>query len=72
MCLCVLLKDKRCDELAKQVIRFKRIQEIVLSAQTSVNPHANHGNGKNRGKYFFQPYENPYLKAKPYGRGKHQ
>ncbi len=38
-------KDKRCDELAKQVIRFKRIQEIVLSAQTNVNPHLSSQNG---------------------------
>ena len=30
-------KDRKCDELTKQVIRFKRIQEIVLSAQTNVN-----------------------------------
>ena len=30
-------KDKKLDELAKQVIRFKRIQEIVLTAQTSMS-----------------------------------
>jgi len=30
-------KDKKLDELAKQVIRFKRIQDIVLTAQTSVS-----------------------------------
>ena len=30
-------KEKKCDELTKQVIRFKRIQEIVLTAQTNVN-----------------------------------
>jgi hypothetical protein len=28
-------KEKKLDELAKQVIRFKRIQEIVLTAQTT-------------------------------------
>lgn len=27
-------KDRKVDELTKQVIRFKRIQEIVLSAQS--------------------------------------
>ena len=30
-------KEKKCDELTKQVIRFKRIQEIVLTAQINVN-----------------------------------
>ena len=32
-------KDRKIDELTKQVIRFKRIQEIVLTAQTNVNNH---------------------------------
>ena len=30
-----LKKDKKLDELTKQVSRFKRIQEIVLNAQTN-------------------------------------
>lgn len=30
------IKDKKLDELTKQVIRFKRIQEIVLSAQAPI------------------------------------
>ena len=30
-------KERKCDELTKQVIRFKRIQEIVLSAQTNMS-----------------------------------
>ena len=30
-------KDKKLDDLTKQVIRFKRIQEIVLSAQSNLN-----------------------------------
>lgn len=28
-------KEKRCDDLTKQVLRFKRIQDIVLNAQTN-------------------------------------
>lgn len=34
-------KDKKLDELTKQVIRFKRIQEIVLSAQVGGNQSLN-------------------------------
>ena len=30
-------KDRKIDELTKQVLRFKRIQEIVLSAQGTSN-----------------------------------
>ena len=40
------LKEKKVDELTKQVIRFKRIQEIVLSAQTNL-----HNSIKNKSKH---------------------
>jgi hypothetical protein len=41
-------KERKCDELTKQVIRFKRIQEIVLTAQTNVN-----NNMKNKSNSIF-------------------
>ena len=54
------LKEKKVDELTKQVIRFKRIQEIVLSAQTNL-----HNSIKNKSKHlkrkFIKKILTPYL-----------
>jgi hypothetical protein len=43
----IFYQDKRIDELTKQVIRFKRIQEIVLNSAQSNNTTANN-NSKNK------------------------